>query len=290
MNHSDSNPPPLTTGPLQALHVVGGRASLLLNYRFLIYNLVVRDLKSRYRNSVLGFLWSLLNPLGMMAVFTVISLVLFRDQTIENYPIFLLSGILAWNYFSASMMTGTNSVVANGHLIKKVHSPTEVLPIATILANLVNFLLALLLLFAAIVILRIDFSPWIWLLPAVILIQTMFTLGIVFFLSTLQVYYHDTLIVMDVVMLAWFFLTPVFYSANMLPVSYTVAGFTVDIQRLVYILNPIASLVNMYRDLLYWGYRTDLDFFLRTFLTSVVVLVAGYWFFVRHSANFSEEV
>jgi ABC-type polysaccharide/polyol phosphate export permease len=95
---------------------------------------------------------------------------------------------------------------------------------------------------------------------------------------------------MDVVMLAWFFLTPVFYSANMLPVSYTVAGFTVDIQRLVYILNPIASLVNMYRDLLYWGYRTDLDFFLRTFLTSVVVLVAGYWFFVRHSANFSEEV
>lgn len=181
MNHSDSNPPPLTTGPLQALHVVGGRASLLLNYRFLIYNLVVRDLKSRYRNSVLGFLWSLLNPLGMMAVFTVISLVLFRDQTIENYPIFLLSGILAWNYFSASMMTGTNSVVANGHLIKKVHFPTEVLPIATILANLVNFLLALLLLFAAIVILRIDFSPWIWLLPAVILIQTMFTLGIVFF-------------------------------------------------------------------------------------------------------------
>ena len=215
MNHSDSNPPPLTTGPLQALHVVGGRASLLLNYRFLIYNLVVRDLKSRYRNSVLGFLWSLLNPLGMMAVFTVISLVLFRDQTIENYPIFLLSGILAWNYFSSSMMTGTNSVVANGHLIKKVHFPTEVLPIATILANLVNFLLALLLLFAAIVILRIDFSPWIWLLPAVILIQTMFTLGIVFFLSTLQVYYHDTLIVMDVVMLAWFFLTPVFYSANM---------------------------------------------------------------------------
>jgi len=290
MNHSDSNPPPYATGPLQALHVLGARASLLLNYRFLIYNLVVRDLKSRYRNSVLGFLWSLLNPLGMMAVFTVISLVLFRDQTIENYPIFLLSGILAWNYFSASMMTGTNSVVANGHLIKKVHFPTEVLPIATILANLVNFILALLLLFAAILIFRIDFSPWIWLLPAVILIQTMFTLGIVFFLSTLQVYYHDTLIVMDVIMLAWFFLTPVFYSANMLPVSYTVAGFTVDIQRLVYILNPIASLVNMYRDLLYWGYRTDLDFFLRTFLTSVVVLVAGYWFFVRHSANFSEEV
>ncbi len=263
---------------------------LLAHYRFLIYNLVVRDLKSRYRNSVLGFLWSLLNPLGMMLVFTIISPMLFRDYTIENYPVFLLSGILAWNYFSASIMTGTNSVVANGHLIKKIHFPTEVLPISTILANLVNFLLALLVLFAVIIVFGIGFSPWIWLLPIVILIQTLFTLGIVFFLSALQVYYHDTLIVMDVIMLAWFFLTPVFYSASLLPSAYVIFGNTVDVQRLMYVVNPMASLINMHRDILYWGYRTDTDFFLRTFVTAIVVLVAGYWFFVRSSGNFSEEV
>lgn len=266
------------------------RVMLLVHYRFLIYNLVVRDLKSRYRNSVLGFLWSLLNPLGMMLVFTIISPMLFRDDAIENYPVFLLSGLLAWNYFSASIMTGANSVVSNGHLIKKIHFPTEVLPISTILANLVNFLLALLVLFAVILVFRIGFSPWIWLLPVVILIQTLFTLGIVFFLSALQVYYHDTLIVMDVVMLAWFFLTPVFYSSSLLPSAYTMFGITVDVQRWMYIVNPMASLINMYRDILYWGYRTDTDFFLRTIVTAVLVLVAGYWFFVRYSGNFSEEV
>jgi len=253
-------------------------------------DLVVRDLKSRYRNSVLGFLWSLLNPLGMMLVFTIISPMLFRDSNIENYPVFLLSGILAWNFFSSSIMTGANSVVANGHLIKKIHFPTEVLPISTILANLVNFLLALLVLFAGILVFRMGFSPWIWLLPIVILIQTLFMLGIVFFLSTLQVYYRDTLLVMDVVLLAWFFLTPVFYPAGLLPSAYTVFGVTLDVQRLMYILNPMASLINIYRDILYWGYRTDLDFFVRTLVTAILVLIAGYWFFVRYSGNFSEEV
>ncbi|MBX2997406.1 MAG: ABC transporter permease [Caldilineaceae bacterium] len=274
----------------ESIPYMGKRAKLLLHYRFLIYNLVMRDLKARYRNSVLGFLWSLLNPLGMMVVFTVVATVLFRDQTIENYPIFLLAGILPWNFFTASVMTGTNSVVSNGHLIKKIYFPTEVLPISAILANLVNFLLALTVLFAAIIVLRVPFSPWLWLLPVVILIHTLFALGVVFFLSTLQVYYHDTLIVMDVVLLAWFFLTPVFYSASMLPVSYTVWGITLDVRRLFYILNPMASLINMYRDLLYGGTRTDLDFFLRTAVTAVIVFLAGYWFFIRYSGNFSEEV
>lgn len=290
MNRQFAHPSAESAGPVPFVHRIGKRTALLVHYRFLIYNLVVRDLKTRYRNSVLGFLWSLLNPLGMMLVFTIISPLLFRDQAIVNYPVFLLSGILPWNFFSASIMTGTNSVVANGHLIKKVYFPPEVLPIATILANLINFLLALLVLFALIFLFGIPLTPWIWLLPVVILIQTTFMLGIVFFLSTLQVYYHDTLLIMDVVMLAWFFLTPVFYSASLLPSAHTVFGVTLDARRLMYILNPMASLINMYRDLLYWGYRTDIDFFLRTSITALVILATGYWFFVRYSSHFSEEV
>ncbi|MBI1296811.1 ABC transporter permease [bacterium] len=290
MNSQLSHLPTEATTFWQSISQLKARSALLLHYRFLIYNLVVRDLKSRYRNSILGFLWSLLNPLGMMLVFTVMSLVLFRDQTIENYPVFLLSGLLAWNYFSASIMTGANSVLAGGHLIKKVYFPAEVLPISAVLANLVNFLLALVVLFAAILFFHTKFTGWLWLLPIVILIQTIFTLGVVFFLSALQVYYRDTLIVMDVVMLAWFFLTPVFYSATFLPESYTLWGVTLDVRRWSHILNPMASLINMYRDLLYGATRTDLDFFLRTAVTAVVVLLVGYWFFVRYSANFSEEV
>lgn len=266
------------------------RFGTLYRYRMLIYNLVLRDLKSRYRNSVLGFVWSLLNPLAMMVVFTIVFSVLMPNNQIENYPIFLLCGLLPWNFFTASIMSGTNSIVANGNLVKKVFFPREVLPLATVLANLVNFLLALLVLFVVLLVFRMPWSPWLFLLPVVILIQTAFALGIVFLLSAMQVYYRDTLIVLDVVLLAWFFLTPVFYSTSILPATYTVAGVELPVSRLMYTLNPMASLINMYRDILYWGYRTDPDFFWRTSITAFGILAIGYWVFTRHSGDFGEEI
>jgi len=282
---------PNDTSGLQRLWLRGKRRfGALYRYRMLIYNLVLRDLKSRYRNSVLGFVWSLLNPLAMMVVFTIVFSVLMPNNQIDNYPIFLLCGLLPWNFFTATIMTGTNSIVANGNLVKKVFFPREVLPLATVLANLVNFLLALVVLFAVLLIFRMPWSPWLFLLPVVIIIQTAFSLGIVFLLSTMQVYYRDTLIVLDVVLLAWFFLTPVFYSTNILPATYTVAGIELPVSRLMYTLNPMASLINMYRDILYWGYRTDPDFFWRTSITAFGILAIGYWVFTRHSGDFGEEI
>ncbi len=158
------------------------------------------------------------------------------------------------------------------------------------LSTLVNFLLSLLVLFAILIIARAELSPWLWLLPIVILVETCFILGISFILSALNVYYRDTLMIIDVVMLAWFFLTPVVYSIGFLPESYHLLGITLDVRRWMYILNPMASLIAAYRDLLYWGYRTNLDFFLRTAVTSVAVLLGGYWFFLRHSGRFGEEL
>jgi lipopolysaccharide transport system permease protein len=266
------------------------RLQELYRYRELIRNLVVSELKARYKNSALGFVWSLLNPLGMMLVFTVVFGVLSQNQQIEKYPLFLLCGLLPWNYFSDGIMSSINSMVANANLIKKVYFPREVLPIASVLAQLVNFLLAFLLLFAALLIFRARFSPWLWTLPLVILIQTIFTIGMALILSTLNVFYRDTLMVMNVLMLAWFFLTPVFYAITILPEAYTLWGVTLNLQRLAYILNPIASLINIYRDLLYWGYRTDLDFFVRTAATALIVLSFGYWFFHHYSDRFGEEL
>ena len=261
----------------------------LLRYRNLVLNLVLRDLKSRYKRSALGFLWSLLNPLAMMVVFTVVFTVIMPSQ-IANYPIFLLCGLLPWNFFTGALMLSINSVAGNANLVKKVYFPREVLPISAVLANLVNFLLGLAVLLVVLVFFHGHFSPWLWLLPVVILIQTCFTLGVALFLSAVNVYYRDTLMIMDVVLLAWFFLTPVVYAIGILPSSYEVFGITLNIQRVMYIVNPMASLIAAYRDLLYWGYRTDLDFFLRTAITAIAVLVAGYWYFVRHSHDFGEKV
>jgi ABC-type polysaccharide/polyol phosphate export permease len=266
------------------------RLQELLRYRELVRNLVVSELKARYKNSLLGFVWSLLNPLAMMMVFTIVFGVLWPNHRVENYPIFLLCGLLPWNFFTASVIGSSNSVVAQANLIKKVYFPREVLPIAAVLAQLVNFLLALLVLFVALIVFRSHFSPWLWLLPLIILIQTVFAIGIGLILSTLQVFYRDTMMVMEVVMLAWFFLTPIFYNVSQLPAVYRVVGLELDVRRLMYILNPMASLINVYRDLLYSGYRTDPDFFIRTTLTALAVLIFGYWFFTRYSDRFGEEV
>jgi lipopolysaccharide transport system permease protein len=261
----------------------------LIQYRNLVRNLVLRDLKARYKNSVLGFLWSLLNPLGMMLVFTIVFTVLLPSQ-VQRYPIFLLCGLLPWNFFSAGVMVGISSITGNANLVKKVYFPREVLPISSVLANLVNFLLGLVVIFAVLLAFRAHLNSWMWLLPVVIIIQTCFVLGIALVLSTLNVFYRDTLMIMDVVMLAWFFLTPIVYPIESLPTSYQILGITVNIHRWMYVLNPMASLVAAYRDLLYWGYRTDLDFLARTAVTSLVVLAFGYWFFVRFRDRFGERI
>ncbi len=262
----------------------------IVRYRGLIRNLVVSDLKIRYKNSALGFVWSLLNPLGMMVVFTVIFGVLWPNKSIEKYPLFLLCGLLPWNYFAASMNGSTISIVGNANLIKKVYFPRAVLPIATVLAQLANFLLAFIVLFAALIVFQSHLSPWLPLLPAVILIQTVFTIGVAFLLSTLNVFYRDTALILEVVLMAWFFLTPIFYSVEMLPVNYDFMGMTLDVRRIYYIVNPMASIINMYRDMLYFGYRTDPDFFIRTTITAVMVFTFGFWFFMRFSGRFGEEL
>jgi lipopolysaccharide transport system permease protein len=262
----------------------------LMRYHELIANLVLRELKARYKNSVLGFFWSLLTPLGMMLVFTFVFTVMMPNNQIQNYPIFFLCGFLPWQFFSIGVMTSMGSIINNGNLVKKVYFPREVLPIASVLANLVNFLLALVVLFGALLVTRTHLSPYIWLLPVVIFVQTCFVLGMALFLSTLNVFYRDTMMIMDVVMQAWFFLTPIFYPISILPKSYNLFGITLDVHRLMYILNPMASLIAAYRDLLYWGFRTNLDFFSRTALTALVVLAFGYWFFSRFSHRLGEEV
>lgn len=262
----------------------------LWDYRYAIVQLTIRELKARYKNTALGFFWSLLNPIGMMLVFTAVFTVFLPNNQIKNYPLFVLCGLLPWNFLSAGVMSGTSSITTNANLVTKIYFPRAVIPIATVLANLVNFLLSLVVLFVLLLLFRTHISAWIMLLPVVILLHTAFILGLALILSTLNVFYRDTMMVMDVVMLAWFFLTPVVYALEILPDSYTVLGITFNVQRTMYIVNPMASIISTYRDLLYWGYRTDFDFFVRTAITAFAVLGFGFWLFLRYSARFGEEV
>ncbi len=251
----------------------------LFSYRELVRNLVIRDIRLRYRNSVLGFFWCLLNPLLMTVVFTVLFTVLLPNNNIDKFPIFILVGILAWNMHSTSIMGAIGSLTGNAYLIQKVYFPREVLPISIIIANTVNFLLALLVVFGAILIFQVPLSSTVLLLPLVILVHVIFTLGIGLFLAAINVYFRDTALIMETVMLAWFFLTPIFYRIEDVFPAYS---------RALYILNPMASIISSYRDILYYGSMTQLDFFSRTTVTCVLILLAGYYFFVRCSRSFSE--
>lgn len=252
----------------------------LAQYRELVRNLVIRDIKLRYRNSVLGFIWCLGNPLLMMAVFTVVFTVLMPTD-IPKYPVFILCALLPWNYFNTSIMGAIDSIVGNAHLIKKVYFPREVLPLSIVLANLVNFLLALIVLFAMLFAFRVRLTLWALYLPLIIIIQTIFTLGLALIFATLNVFYRDTKIIMEVGMLAWFFLTPIFYRIEDLVPQYA---------RLMYWVNPMASFISWYRIVLYHGTSMEPGFIFRTFVTSVIALVVGYLVFTRYSPVFGEEV
>ena len=262
----------------------------VIQYRELIRNLVVRNLKVRYKNSALGFLWSLLSPLGMMMVFTIVFTFMMPNNTIKKFPVFVLCALLPWNFFRDSITRCIASIVSNASLVKKVYFPREVLPLSVVLSNLINFSLALIVLFGMLFVFRVRLTTWALLLPLVIFTQLLFTLGLGFMLATANVFYRDTAMIMDVAMMAWFFVTPIFYPIDILPQQRILFGLDLNIHRLTYILNPMASLIATYRVILYHGARPAPDFFLRTFVTSLATLVVGYLIFLRHSRVFAEEV
>jgi len=187
-------------------------------------------------------------------------------------------------------MGGTGSIISNSYLIKKVYFPRVVLPTSIMLSSLVNFLIALPVYFVLSSLLGVRLTPYVLFLPIVIVAEMIFIEGVSLLLSSVNVFYRDVQQIMEVVILAWFFLTPVIWDVNTLPASRTIMGMEVPVQRLVYIFNPMASIIGAYRDLLYYGRPIAWDFFMRTVFTSLIVLVLGFFVFNRLKGRFAEEV
>ncbi len=267
-----------------------------IKYRSLLHNLVKRDLKVRYRNSLLGVMWSLLNPLLMMLVFSLIFGKLMPREDIRQYAVFFLVGLLPWQFFTGSMISGTVSTTGGAHMINKIYFPRELLPTSSILSNLVNFLLAFVVLIFFLYASGIGLTIYALWLPALVLTQIVFTLGLALFLSALNVFYRDVLMILDVVLLAWFFLTPVIYPLEWLGETQTVMGITFEPAQVMRWLNPMASIIDGYRTVL-WGTMSsdgpasmDPIYLLRTFITAALIFVVGYLFFSRLQHLFAEKL
>jgi ABC-type polysaccharide/polyol phosphate export permease len=244
-------------------------------YRELIWALALKELKIRYKRSVLGFMWALLNPAFMMLVLTLVFSTIMRFA-IPHYAIFLLSVLLPWTFFSQSLSYAVEAIVTNGDLIKKVAVPKLVFPMAALVSNLINLFLSLIPLALLVLGMRHPFY-WTWLyLPVPLLALTIFTLGLTFFFAAANVYYRDVSHILQVVLSAWFYVTPIIYSLDFIPEKH----------RWIFKLNPIIYVINGFRLSVYYGQLPKASSVAASFVCAFVSLLIGYAIFRKYQDDF----
>jgi homopolymeric O-antigen transport system permease protein len=238
--------------------------------RELIWALALKELQVRYKRSALGFLWALLNPLLMMVILTMVFSTVMRVP-VHDYPIFLISTLLPWTFFSQSLAYSVESIVSNGDLLKKVYVAKSVFPIAAVVSNLINFLLSMIPLILLLVVFKFPFY-WTWLyllIPFVSLV--LFTVGCGFFFAMVNVFFRDMSHILQIVLQAWFYFCPIIYSLDFVPARY----------RPLFRLNPLAYPLNGFRLAIYYGQLPSPQSMAMSLTCGVVALVLGYKVFQR---------
>jgi len=257
----------------------GERLLELVAYRGLIQSLTARELRLKYRRSALGAVWSLLNPLLMMAVYVLIFGVFLKIFTLPEYWAYLLTGLIAWLFFANALGTSVTTLVQNPNLVTKIYFPLEALPIAGALANFVNFCISMALLALAVIVAGRPVGPSLVLLPIVMVAQLGFSVGLAVLLSALTVYLRDIEHLVGIFLTGLFYVTPVLY-----PLSR--AGRYARYLR----LNPMTWIIECYHSILYFGTWPDPRLFALTLLAAAVSLVGGYLVFLRLRPRLPEEL
>ena len=257
----------------------------LVRYRALIQSLVARELKARYRGSVLGFFWSFVNPLLLLLIYSFVFTIAMpgaRHADLEPYGVFLFCGILPWTWFSSSLLESSNVLITGANLIKKVVFPAEILPIVTVLAGLVHFALGLPILGAFLLYYRTSVAPLdlIW-LPLIVFIQLVLTIGLALLVSALTVHFRDVRDLLQNLLVVWFFATPIIYPLWNAPERW----------RRVLELNPFTHLAVAYQEVLFRpGPFTVWPRLLAVGGASLLMLAFGYFVFDRLRDTLAEEV
>ena len=256
----------------------------LLRYRGLIQSLVARDLKARYRGSVLGFFWSFVNPLLLLVVYSFVFSTIMPNTTkeIQPYALFMFCGLLPWTWFSSSLSESTGSLIAGGNLIKKVLFPAEILPIVSVLTNMVNFFLGLFILVPSLIYFgRLHLSFDLLWFPVAVLVQLVFTLALALALSSLTVHFRDIRDLLANILTLWFFATPIIYSWQQ---------DNVRRYKRIFDLNPFTHLAISYQETLFYGMVGHWRWLLAVGFASMLLFLAGYWLFDRLRDSFAEAV
>ena len=246
------------------------------DYLFLLRNLVVRDFKIRYRNMSLGLLWSLLNPLVLMTVLALVFTKFMPNTSIQQYPVFLLCGLVPYNFFSLAWNNGTTSIASNATLIKRVPVPREIIPIASVLSNCTHLLIQIGLLLGFVIAMVGHVTvAWLW-LPVIWLFLVIFVCGMVMTTAALDVYVRDMRYVVESAITLLFWLVPIVYSSDSIPPQYR---FLID-------YNPIAAVVVCMRIVLINAHAPELATLMKLALCSCLMFAIGWFTFRRMKDHF----
>ena len=263
-------------------------------YRGLIQSLVARELKARYRGSVLGFFWSFVNPLLLLGIYSFVFATILpnTDPKTQPYALFMFCGILPWTWFASSLNEAAGSLISGGNLIKKVLFPAEVLPIVTVLANMVHFFLGLLILAAFLIGYghAPDLVDLFW-FPVIVLVQLLFTIGLALILSALTVHFRDIRDLLANLLTLWFFATPIIYPWTMERFRDPLTNELYPGYWWLFNLNPFFHLAVSYQEVLFYGGPFGhMKLLLLMAAASMVVFLIGYWIFDRLRDSFAEAV
>lgn len=255
------------------------RIKKVFEYRTMIASLVRRDLRGRYKGSVLGFAWTFINPLLQLGVYTLVFSVIMRNG-IEDYYLFLFVALIPWLFFSVSVSGGSTCIIAQKNMVEKIYFPREVLPISFVTAQLVNMLLSLVVVLAVLLFSGKGLSGALVYLPIIVLVEYLLALGLAMIVCALTVYLRDLEYLLGIITMAWQFLSPVLYSINDVP----------EKLRPIFMINPMSPVITAYRDILYYKTAPQLQTLISASVMGVVFLVVGWILFGHLQKHFVEEL
>lgn len=245
----------------------------------MLSSLVKKDLKTRYKGSVLGFLWTFLNPLFQLLVYSLLFSVIMRSG-IENYAMFLFVALVPWIFLSSAIAEGSRCIIASAGLIQKIYFPRIILPISTVCSTFMNMVFSFIVVFIALFLTGVGVSAAALLLPVVMVVEFIFVLGIVLIASALNVYFRDLEYILGIITMAWMYLTPILYSVDQVPEQ--IAAFLY--------FNPMTGVILAYRDILFYQQMPNLETLLSAVLFAAVAIILGVFLFQRLQKRFAEEL
>lgn len=251
----------------------------VFNYKEMLISTVRKDLRSRYRGSFLGFLWTFINPLMQLIIYSIVFPFLLKMKE-DNYPMFVFVGLLPWIYFTSSLQISTTCIVGNSNLVKKIYFPRMIIPISVSVTGIINYFFGLCIVFPALIISGIKLTPFALFLPVVMAVNFLFTTGFCLMLSAFYVYFRDLEHIISIVTMAWFYVTPIVFSLKIFP----------EWAQRILLINPMTQFVNAYRNVLMYGCMPSLRGFSILTLLSVTVFFFGAYVFSKLQKSFAEEL